>query len=218
MRRASIASFSALASDPFVIPSRPADTTITSESLEVATGATILVGNVRAVDGDKLLTCGKAWLWRNPDRLLASQTPRFYQKEAVPAKLLTRETTLDALNIHWNKGNDRLSASPSVTVKIEERSWDLATYTWVTISADSMEGFPDQKLLNFQGNVRLRDKEHAGWGRRLDYDKNKGIVTLSGNAHVEKEEWNPKEKRMVKRTLDGETILYDIASKTTTSE
>ena len=206
------------ASDPFSIPTRPADTVITSESLEMASGATILIGSVRAVDGDKVLTCGKAWLWREPDRLLATQAPRLYQKESVAQKMVTRETTLDALNLAWNRGTDRLSASPSVTVKIEERSWDLATYTWVTISADSLEGFPGKHLLNFQGNVRIRDKERYGQGHRLDYDKDKGTATLSGNAHIEREEWSPKEKRMIKRILEGETIRYDVASKTTTSE
>ncbi|MFZ2959952.1 MAG: hypothetical protein WA705_23985 [Candidatus Ozemobacteraceae bacterium] len=212
-----------LASNSFSIPSTPPDTVITSDSLAMASGAVTLIGNVRAINGDKILTSGKATLWKSPDRLLASLTPRLYQKEmtgdkAIPEKMVTRESTLDALNILWDQTQNRISASPAVSVKMDERSWDLATHSWIIISADSFEGFRDTNKLNFQGNVRIKDKAHFGQGNRLDYDKAANNAVLSGNARVEKEEWSLKERRMIKRILTGERIIYDLASKSAQSE
>ncbi|MBF0500594.1 MAG: hypothetical protein HQM09_10720 [Candidatus Riflebacteria bacterium] len=206
------------ATDSFFIPATSPETTITSDSMTIKKGAVTLIGNVRAISGDKILTSGKATLWRNPDRLLASITPRLYQKESIDAKQSTRESTLDALNILWEQSLDRISASPAVTLKIDEQTWDHATHTWVVISADSLEGFRNSNKLNFQGNVRIRDQERSGQGNRLDYDKASSTAILSGSARVEKDEWSPKEKRVVKRILTGERIVYDLASKTAESE
>ncbi|MBF0545054.1 MAG: hypothetical protein HQM08_11495 [Candidatus Riflebacteria bacterium] len=206
------------ASDSFLIPKEKPDTVITSDRLLIQSSTVILEGTVRATENERILTCGRAYLDQKPQRILASETPRLFQKESIFEKRTFRETTLDALNILWNSGQRRMSASPSVVVKVEERSWDLATFSEGFIYSDSMEGFPDNKKLNFEGNVRLKAKEYYGQGRRLDYDKEKSDVILSGDAIVEKEEYSEKEKRMVKRILNGQKIIYNTERKTAQSE
>lgn len=206
------------ASFPFIIPASPPQTIITAQTLRVASGIATLEGNVRAVREGDLLTAGKALLGNDPRWLLASQTPRLYRKETIADKQVSRETTLDATSIYWNTSTGELDASEAVVVNLEERSWDLATYTWAHISADHMVGDRDNKILTFHGNVRIKDKTRAGQGEHLDYFKASSTAILRGNAHLEGEEWSEKEKTMKKRTIDGQRIEYRIDTKAMQSE
>lgn len=206
------------ASDPFRIPADEPETVITAQSLELRSGLVYLLGKVKAVRGSDLLTCEKAMLRNKPQWLLASQTPRLYRKETLPDKMVIRESLLESENILWEQTGERVNASPSVTMKLEERSWDLATYTWAIISADEMEGFRSTNQLHFTGNVKLRDKSRFGEGQRLDYDRNANTAVLSGNARVETEEWSAKEKKMIKRIITGAKITYNMKTKEAMSE
>ncbi len=207
-----------IASDPFIIPDLPPSVTITAASMRFASGTVVLEGNVRSVRGPDLLTCGRANLYQNPRRMHATQAPRLFRKESLPEKCSTREMTLDATDIVWNDASGTVNASSSVTVRLEERTWDLATYSWLLISADAMEGETGSRRLQFDGNVKLKDREHFGQSRHLDYDRASSTVTLTGDAKVESEEWSPKEQRMVKRILTGQIIRYNTETKAATSE
>ncbi len=227
----------------FVIPASPPQTIITAEMLTMASGVATLEGRVRAVREaviteppspasgvpplpgrdpevrqSDLLTAGRARLGQNPDWMLASLTPRLFRKETIMEKHLVRESTLDAAAILWNSTTGELDASDSVVVKIEERTWDLGTYSWVIISADAMRGHRDRHTLTFHGNVRLKDKTRFGQGDHLDYFKASSTVVLTGNARVEGEEWSEKNKRMEKRTIDGQRIEYHLDTKAMQSE
>ncbi|MBF0409391.1 MAG: hypothetical protein HQM10_18770 [Candidatus Riflebacteria bacterium] len=211
--------FSEVATDPFVIPSTPPDTVITAERMLIQSSTVILETNVRAVQGIRVLICGRAFARQNPEWLLASGCPRVYQKEPVEGKKMMRETTLDALNISWDASKKMLSASPSVVFKTEERSWDLGTFTEGIVRSDNLEAFPDEKTLHFLGNVSMKGQEYTGSGEKLDYDKKNSEVILSGkNAMVEKEEFDLKERRMVKKKLTGEKIIYNTETKFVQSE
>lgn len=227
----------------FVIPASPPQTIITAEMLTMASGVATLEGRVRAVREaviteppasasgggplpergsevrqSDLLTAGRARLGQNPDWMLASLTPRLFRKETILGKQLVRESTLDAATIWWNSTTGELDASDSVVVKIEERTWDLGTHSWVIISADAMHGHRDRHTLTFHGNVRLKDKTRFGQGDHLDYFKASSTAVLTGNAHVEGEEWSEKNKRMEKRTIDGQRIEYHLDTKAMQSE
>ncbi|MBI3038854.1 hypothetical protein HYY75_07385 [bacterium] len=206
------------ASFTFIIPSEPPDTTITANSMHLQGGVIVLEGNVRGVRVSDILTCQKAFINKNKGWILASNTPRLFRKESDPEKQIIRESTLDALNIYWNNNDKRISASPAVTLKIEERSWDLATYSWVIISSDSMDGFQDSSELRFSGRVRIKDKDHFGQGESLDYYKASSTVILEGNAQVEMEEWSQKENKMIKKVITGQRINYNLDSKESSSE
>jgi len=92
---ATAAEYSFISTDAFKIPDTPPETTITATSMLLGSGVITLEGNVRAVREGDLLTCGLAFLGQDPKWLLASQTPRFYRKESVPKKGVTRETTIE---------------------------------------------------------------------------------------------------------------------------
>lgn len=206
------------ASDSFRIPPEKPDTTITAQLMRFQNGLVILEGNVRAVRETDLLTCGRALLKNNPRWMLASITPRLYRKESVLEKKAVREMTLDARNILWKDGTGEINASDSVNTKVEERTWDLATYSWVIISANAMDGHRDSNVLNFHGSVKIKDKDHFGQGDHLRYDKASTTATLTGNAVVEMEKWSEKEKKMVKHILTGEKITYNTTTKEAASE
>ena len=206
------------ASNPFYIPDEPPETTIRANNLSFKPGSIFLKGNITASRGTDLLTCQRAILNKEPEWMLASVSPRLYRKESVAEKKADRETTLDANNILWSTKDGRLEASDSVTVTIEEKTWDSATYTKVLISGDYMEGFRESGNLRFSGNVKLNDKSRFGQGDNLDYHKASSTATLIGNARVETEKWNQKEKKMVKDIITGETITYNFDTKQANSE
>lgn len=207
-----------IATAPFHIPATPPNMTITSSAMQFASGVVVLEGNVRAVRDPDLLTCGRARLYQTPRRIHATSVPRLFRKESLPEKRSTREMTLDATDILWNDASGTINASSGVAVKLEERTWDLATYTWVIISADAMEGDRATNRLRFDGNVKVKDREHFGQGNHLDYDRASSTATLTGDAMVESEEWSPKEQKMVKRTLTGQVIKYNTETKAASSE
>jgi lipopolysaccharide export system protein LptA len=177
-----------------------------------------LEGNVVAKRKFDLLTCNKAIVSDNPRWLLASLTPRLYRKEPIFEKKLTRELFLDARNIFWDSESGKFNASDSVNLKIEEKTWDMATYSWVIISSDAMAGYRDNNRLLFSGNVKIRDKDRFGEGQRLDYMKDSSTAILSGNAYVETKEWNEKTHKFEKRVITGERIIYNTETKEATSE
>ncbi len=201
------------ASDPFAIPLQEPEMVISAESLDLKANTVTLRGKVRAVRGSDTLTCEKALVRNRPQWLLASMTPKLVRKESITQKMVLRESQLEAENIVWEEATNRVTASPAVTLRIEERSWDLATYTWAVISADAMEGFRDQQIMNFEGNVRMRDKTRYGEGQRLEYYKASSTVILSGDARIESEEYDPKEKKTVKRQVNGNRIIYNMQTK-----
>ncbi|HOY66755.1 MAG TPA: hypothetical protein PLP29_07680 [Candidatus Ozemobacteraceae bacterium] len=207
-----------IATEPFLVPGTPPGTTITAASMRFAEGRITLDGNVRAVREPDLLTSGLAHLYQDSRRLHATLSPRLFRKESLPEKKSTREMTLDATDIVWNDASGTINASSAVTVRLEERTWDLATYSWLLISSDAMEGDRDTRTMHFSGNVKVKDRERFGQARHLDYDRASSTVTLSGDAMVETEEWSPKEQRMVKRKLNGQVIRYDTETKAASSE
>ena len=206
------------ASDTFYIPGTPPDIVITANTMLVKDGIATLEGDVRATRAGDILTCNRALVSNSPRWLLASLTPRLYRRETVPATKIIRETNLEARSIYFDSDSGRFNASDSVNVKIEERSWDLATYSWVVITADEMLGFRDSNRLIFSGNVRIRDKERFGRGHRLDYLKESATAILSGDAMIETQELNRKTGKMEKRVIEGQKITYNTETREVVSE
>ncbi len=206
------------ASDTFYIPETPPDIIITANTMTVRDGKAILEGNVKATRAGDILTCNRALVNSSPRWMLASLTPKLYRREAIPEQKVIREMNLEARNIFFDSDNGVFSASDSVHLRIEERSWDLATYTWTVITADDMLGFRDSKRMIFSGNVKVRDKDRYGHGNRLDYLKEKSLAILSGNAVLETQELNEKTGKMEPRIIKGQKITYDTETRQSVSE
>jgi len=206
------------ASDTFAIPETPPDMIITANTMTVRDGNAILEGNVKATRANDILTCNRALVSNSPRWLLASMTPRLFRREALPVQKIIRETNLEARNIFYDSDNGRFSASDSVHLRIEERSWDLATYTWAVITSDEMLGFRDSSRMIFSGNVKVRDQENYGYGNRLDYLKERSLAILSGNAVLETREKNAKTGKMEPRVLKGQKIIYNTETRQAVSE
>jgi len=206
------------ASDTFAIPETPPDIIITANTMTVRDGNAILEGNVKATRANDILTCNRALVNSSPRWLLASMTPRLFRREALPVQKIIRETNLEARNIFYDSDNGKFSASDSVHLRIEERSWDLATYTWAVITSDEMLGFRDSSRMIFSGNVKVRDQENYGYGNRLDYLKERSIAILSGNAVLETKEKNAKTGKMEPRVLKGQKIIYNTETRQAVSE
>jgi len=206
------------ASDTFAIPETPPDMIITANTMTVRDGNAILEGNVKATRANDILTCNRALVSNSPRWLLASMTPRLFRREALPVQKIIRETNLEARNIFYDSDNGRFSASDSVHLRIEERSWDLATYTWAVITSDEMLGFRDSSRMIFSGNVKVRDQENYGYGNRLDYLKERSLAILSGNAVLETKEKNAKTGKMEPRVLKGQKIIYNTETRQAVSE
>jgi hypothetical protein len=111
-----------------------------------------------------------------------------------------------------------LEASGAVTVRIDERTWDMATHTWIIIQSEMVRGYKNPNTMKFYGDVRVKDKDHFGRGRKLTYYKASNTVILQGDAHIETERWNQKEKKFEMHILDGETVTYNLETKQATSE
>ena len=206
------------ASDTFNIPEKKPDIVITANSLTIKNDLAYLEGNVKATRANDILTCNRAIVSQKPQWVLASLTPKLYRKESLPDLKLTREMHLEARNILYNVDEGKFNASNSVNLRLEERSWDLATYSWVIVSSDEMVGFKDSNRLIFSGNVKIKDKDHFGRGNRLDYLKDANTAVLSGNAYVETKELNEKTGKMEKRILEGDKITYNTKTKEATSQ
>lgn len=207
-----------LASDTFAIPERPADIVITANTMTVKNELAYLEGNVKATREGDILTCNRAIVSQKPQWVIASLTPKLYRKEAVAELKVHREMNLEARSIFYDVDGGKFNASDSVSVRLEEKSWDLATYSWVIITADEMVGFKDSNRLIFSGNVKIKDKDHFGRGNRLDYLKESNTAILSGNAYVETQEFNQKKGKFEKRILEGNKITYNTETKEATSE
>lgn len=206
------------ASDTFAIPETPPDIIITANTMTVRDGNAILEGNVKATRANDILTCNRALVNSSPRWLLASMTPRLFRREALSEQKIIRETNLEARNIFYDSDNGKFSASDSVHLRIEERSWDLATYTWAVITSDEMLGFRDSSRMIFSGNVKVRDQENYGYGNRLDYLKERSLAILSGNAVLETKEKNAKTGKMEPRVLKGQKIIYNTETRQAVSE
>jgi len=206
------------ASDTFAIPETPPDIIITANTMTVRDGNAILEGNVKATRANDILTCNRALVNSSPRWLLASMTPRLFRREALPEQKIIRETNLEARNIFYDSDNGRFNASDSVHLRIEERSWDLATYTWAVITSDEMLGFRDSSRMIFSGNVKVRDQENYGYGNRLDYLKERSLAILSGNAVLETREKNAKTGKIEPRVLKGQKIIYNTETRQAVSE
>lgn len=206
------------ASTTFSIPERDPDMIITANTMSVKDKLAYLEGNVKATRGNDILTCNRAVVSDSPQWVLASLTPKLYRKENLAELKLQREMHLDARNIFYDVASGKFNASDSVSVRLEERSWDLATYSWVLITADAMAGFKDSNRLIFSGNVKVKDKDHFAKGNRLDYLKSSNTAILTGNAYVETSEFNVKKGQMEKRIIEGEKITYNTETKEAVSE
>lgn len=206
------------ASDTFHIPETPPDVVITANNMSVKDGVATLEGNVKATRVNDILTCNRALVNSSPRWMLASLTPRLYRREAIAEKKVIRELNLEARNIFWDSDSGKFSASDSVHLRIEERSWDLATYSWAVITADDMLGFRDNKRMIFSGNVKVRDQNRFGRGNRLDYLKDNNLAILSGNAMLETQETNKKTGKQEKRVIEGQKIIYNTETREVISE
>ncbi len=206
------------ASDTFAIPERLPDIVITANTMTVKDEIAYLEGNVKATRAGDILTCNRALASQKPRWVLASLTPKLYRKEMNYQLKVHREMHLEARNIFYDIDSGRFNASDSVSVRLEEKTWDLATYSWVLITADAMAGFKDSNRLLFSGNVKIRDKENFGQGNRLDYLKDSSTAILSGNAFVETQEFNAKKGKFEKRIVEGQKISYNTKTKEASSE
>jgi lipopolysaccharide export system protein LptA len=207
-----------IASNTFYIPKHDPDVVITANTMRVVDGKAFLEGNVRATKENDILTCNRAIVNNDPQWVLASLTPKLHRKEALPDLKLNREMQVEARNIFYDSEAGKFNASNSVTVRLEERSYDLATYSWVIITSDAMVGYRDSNRMIFSGNVKIKDKDHFGRGNRLDYLKDSHTAILTGNAFVETKEFNAKTGEMEKRTIEGQKITYNTETKEATSE
>lgn len=206
------------ASGTFFIPETPPSIVITANTMLVKDGVATLEGDVKATREGDILTCNRALVSNSPRWLLASLTPRLYRREVIPEQKLIRETNLEARNIYFDSDNGKFNASDSVNVKIEERSWDLATYTWAVITSDDMVGYRDNNRMIFSGNVKMRDKDRFGRGHRLDYLKETATAILTGNAMIETNELNQKTGKYEKRIIEGQKITYNTETHEAVSE
>lgn len=206
------------ASGTFAIPERKPDVVITANTMTVKDDLAYLEGNVRATRAGDILTCNRAIVSQKPQWVLASLTPKLYRSESNAELKVHREMNLEARNIFYDIDAGKFNASDTVAVRLEEKSWDLATYTWVLINSDAMAGFKDSNRLIFSGNVKIRDKDHFGRGNRLDYLKDSNTAILSGNAYVETQEFNAKKGQLEKRIIEGQKITYNTRTKEATSE
>ena len=203
----------------FETPKGAPETTITANRLSIKDGLAILEGNVRARQTDKELTCEKAFLRDKPRRLLASITPRIYYKERVVERKVVQELNLEAKNIAANEGTGVMTASPSVHLRVEERSWDLASFSWCVITSEAMLAIKDSERIIFTGRVNLIDGDNnKGHGNRLDYARKLGVAVLSGNAEMEYWELNKDTKQKEKRTMKGNVITYNLETKEAIAE
>ena len=89
---------------------------------------------------------------------------------------------------------------------------------YVIISANEMLGYRDKEHLIFSGKVKVRDKDHFGRGRRLDYFKETSMAILTGDAYVETKEWNAKKAKFEKKIITGSKIKYNTKTKEAISE
>ncbi len=206
------------ASGTFDIPERAPDIVITANTMTVKDELAYLEGNVKATREGDILTCNRAIVSQKPQWVLASLTPKLYRKETLSELKLLREMHLEARNIYYDVDGGKFNASDSVSVRLEEKSWDLATYSWVLITAEEMVGFKESNRMIFNGNVKIKDKDHFGRGNRLDYLKETNTAILSGNAYVETQEFNQKKGQFEKKIIEGNKITYNTETKEATSE
>lgn len=205
-------------SEAFNIPDTRPDVVITSSTMTVKDGIAILEGTVRATRQTDVLTCGRAVVSNSPRWMHATLAPRIYRKESILEQKLIRETTVEARSIFFDNENGKFNASDTVHVKIDERTWDLATHTWVIITSDEMTGYRDSNRLLFTGNVIIRDKERFGRGNRLDYLQDSSTAILTGDAYIETTEINEKTGEEEKRIIQGNKITYNTETREATSE
>ncbi len=151
--------------------------------------------------------------------MLASITPRIYYKERVVERKVVQELNLEAKNIAANEGTGIMTASPSVHLRVEERSWDLASFSWCVITSEAMLAIKDSERIIFTGRVNLIDGDNnKGHGNRLDYARKLGVAVLSGNAEMEYWELNKDTKQKEKRTMKGNVITYNLETKEAIAE
>lgn len=206
------------ASGAFAIPETRPDMVITASTMTVKDGIAILEGTVRATRQTDVLTCDRAVVSNSPRWIHATLAPKLYRKESILEQKLVRETTIEARNIFFDDENSKFNASDSVNVKIDERTWDLATHTWVVITSDDMTGYRDSKRLLFNGNVKIRDKDRFGRGNRLDYLQDSSTAILTGDAYIETIGVNEKTGEEEKRIIQGDKITYNTETREATSE
>ncbi|MDD2624696.1 MAG: hypothetical protein PHQ02_07745, partial [Candidatus Riflebacteria bacterium] len=141
----------------FDIPDTAPETVITANRLSLKDGIALLEGAVNMKRENETLTCGKAIVSNEPRWMLASITPRVYRKENIDERKVIQELNLEAKNIYANDVEGKLNASSSVYVRVEERSWDLASFTWAVITSDDLLAFRESERVIFSGNVKFRD-------------------------------------------------------------
>lgn len=197
----------------FDIPTDKPDTVITADRFDINEGSSVLSGNVKITRECEELTASKVICYNKIEVFIATGAPRIVRKESLEDKKVSREFTLDAQTILWDKAKSELYASNSVVFKIEEKSWDLATYTCINISSDELKGYKELEEVYFVGNVKINDQKRFGSGNELEYYKKNSTIILSGNAIVETEEWDNNKKQFVKKVIKGQKIHYNIDTK-----
>jgi len=202
----------------FDIPDTAPETVITANRLSLKDGIALLEGAVNVKRENETLTCGKAIVSNEPRWMLASITPRVYRKDNIDERKVIQELNLEAKNIFASDSEGKLNASSSVYVRLEERSWDLASFTWAVITSDDLLAFRESERVIFSGNVKFRDEESYGEGNRLDYAQKLGLVILSGNAFMEVKEINPDTGKKEPRILKGNVITYNTTTREAVSE
>ncbi len=202
----------------FKEPEGEPTTTITSNRLTMKDKIVVLEGDVKMKRENETLTCGKAIVSEEERWVLATITPQVYRKERIDERSIIQEMNLEAKNIYANDNEGKISASPSVHLRVEERSYDLASHTWATITSDDMLVFRDSDRAIFSGHVRFRDPDSYGKGNRLDYARKLGLVIISGNAYLETKEINEDTGEKEPRILQGNIITYNTETREAVSE
>jgi lipopolysaccharide export system protein LptA len=199
-------------------PKGPPTTVINANRLYMKDKRATLEGDVKMTRENETLTCGKAFVSETPRWLLASISPQIYRKERIEERKIVQEMNLEAKNIYANDDEGRISASPSVHLRVEERSFDLASHTWATITSDDMLAFRESDRAIFSGHVKFRDPDSFGSGNRLDYARRLGLVVISGNAYLETKEINAETGEKETRILRGKIITYNTETREAVSE
>lgn len=210
------------ATGTFDVPRASPDMVIIANTMTVKDGQAILERNVRATRSTDVLTSQHLLLNDEPRWVLATEDPELTRNERVDESGVFRKTHLTADRIYFNAEKEYFNASESVFLKITETPFQARSSqeesSWVEIMSDEMFWYSEKELLQFIGNVSVRDSDSYATSDKLDYFQDKSVAVLTGNARVETKEFNERTGEMEDRILEGEKITYNTETRVATSE
>ncbi|NLM18326.1 MAG: hypothetical protein GX221_11475 [Candidatus Riflebacteria bacterium] len=202
----------------YIEPQDEPDVIIDSDTLTYSENKILLEGSVRATRENDLLRCEKAELFTEEKSLLATINPSFERKETNREEKYKRDYSLTAKHIYFQDEPRLIKASDTVNFRVEETKWEPASYTWLIITSDEMQGYEESERLIFSGNVKVKGDKKYGESDRLDYYKKRSLLIFSGNAKTETETFNEKKGENEKHLLEGSYIIYDTKTEKLTAK